>query len=58
MAHKLDKSQECYAFLKKKVNRSVLSNSAEIFAVFGISKVSAGALMSDFVQGSGGMWTN
>lgn len=59
MAHKLARSQECYAFLgEKKVNRSVISNSAEIFAVFGTSKVSAGALMSDFVHSSGGMWTN
>lgn len=61
MAHKLDKNQECYAFLKKKkkkANRSVISNSAEIFAVFGTSKVSAGALMFDFVHSSGGMWTS
>jgi len=57
VAHKLDMSQECYAFLKK-VNRSVISNSAEIFAVFGTSKVSAGVLMSDFVYCSRGMWTN
>lgn len=40
MAHNLDKSQECYAFLKK-INRSVIPNSAEIFAVLGTSKVSA-----------------
>lgn len=58
MAHKLDKSQECYDFLKKKLKRSVISNSAEIFAVFGTSKMSAGALMPDFVHNSGGMWTN
>lgn len=41
-------------FWKEKVNRSVISNSAEIFVVFGTNKVSAGALMSDFVHSSGG----
>lgn len=55
VAHKLDINQECYAFLKKKVNRSIISNSAEIFAVFGISKVSAGVLVSDFAYSSRGM---
>lgn len=57
VAHKLDRSQECYAFLEK-VNRSAISNSAEIFAVFGTSKVSTGVLMSDFVYSSREMWTN
>lgn len=45
----------CLSEKRKKVNMNVISNSAEIFAVFGASKVSAGALMSDFVHSSGGM---
>lgn len=57
MAHKLDVSQECYAF-PKEVNRGVISNSVEIFAVFGASKVSAGVLMSDFVSSLKGIWSN
>lgn len=57
MAHNLDKTQECYAFLKK-INRNVISNSAEIFAVFGTTKVSARVPVSDFVYSSRGMWTN